>query len=33
MSSKDQLGGIIHTYQKYDPVNLQSPTRPDSDWY
>ena len=26
MSSRDRLGGIIHTYQKYDPVNLPSPT-------
>ena len=26
MSSRDDLGGIIHTYQKYDPVNLPSPT-------
>src|SRR3954451_20066276 len=31
MSSKDQLGGIIHTYQKYDPVNLPSPTAPPPD--
>jgi uncharacterized protein with von Willebrand factor type A (vWA) domain len=26
MSARDRLGGIIHTYQKYDPVNLPSPT-------
>jgi uncharacterized protein with von Willebrand factor type A (vWA) domain len=26
MSSRQELGGIIHTYQKYDPVNLPSPT-------
>src|SRR2546423_2105235 len=26
MNSRDELGGIIHTYQKYDPVNLPSPT-------
>lgn len=26
MSSKEKLGGIIHTYQKYDPVNFPSPT-------
>jgi uncharacterized protein with von Willebrand factor type A (vWA) domain len=25
------LGGIIHTYQKYDPVNLPSPTAPPPD--
>ncbi len=31
MSSKEQLGGIIHTYQKYDPVNLPSPTAPPPD--
>ncbi|MCI0361295.1 MAG: VWA domain-containing protein [Planctomycetaceae bacterium] len=23
-----KLGGIIHTYQKYDPVNLPAPTQP-----
>ncbi len=26
MSKRDRLGGVIHTYQKYDPVNLPSPT-------
>jgi uncharacterized protein with von Willebrand factor type A (vWA) domain len=26
MSSKDRLGGVIHTYQKYDPVHFPSPT-------
>src|SRR5438067_1127308 len=31
MSSRDKLGGIIHTYQKYDPVNLPSPTAPPPD--
>jgi uncharacterized protein with von Willebrand factor type A (vWA) domain len=31
MSSRDHLGGIIHTYQKYDPVNLPSPTAPPPD--
>ena len=31
MSSRDNLGGIIHTYQKYDPVNLPSPTAPPPD--
>jgi uncharacterized protein with von Willebrand factor type A (vWA) domain len=25
-SNKDSLGGIIHTYQKYDPVEFPSPT-------
>jgi uncharacterized protein with von Willebrand factor type A (vWA) domain len=31
MSSKESLGGIIHTYQKYDPVNFPSPTAPPPD--
>jgi uncharacterized protein with von Willebrand factor type A (vWA) domain len=31
MSSRDDLGGIIHVYQKYDPVNLPSPTAPPPD--
>jgi uncharacterized protein with von Willebrand factor type A (vWA) domain len=31
MSSRDDLGGIIHTYQKYDPVNLPGPTAPPPD--
>src|SRR5262245_56099900 len=31
MSNKHTLGGIIHTYQKYDPVNLPAPTRPPPD--
>jgi uncharacterized protein with von Willebrand factor type A (vWA) domain len=31
MSTPDRLGGIIHTYQKYDPVNLPSPTQPPPD--
>src|SRR5205809_7882460 len=26
MSTRDTLGGIIHTYQKFDPVNFPSPT-------
>src|SRR5437764_9457562 len=26
MSKRDDLGGIIHTYQKYDPVEFPSPT-------
>src|SRR5436190_112798 len=28
MSKRDSLGGIIHTYQKFDPVNFPSPTAP-----
>jgi uncharacterized protein with von Willebrand factor type A (vWA) domain len=31
MNSRDHLGGIIHTYQKYDPVNFPSPTAPPPD--
>jgi len=31
MSSRDTLGGIIHTYQKYDPVNLPGPNVPPPD--
>jgi uncharacterized protein with von Willebrand factor type A (vWA) domain len=31
MSNRDRLGGIIHTYQKFDPVNLPSPTAPPPD--
>jgi uncharacterized protein with von Willebrand factor type A (vWA) domain len=31
MSSSNQLGGIIHTYQKFDPVNFPSPTAPPPD--
>src|SRR5690242_6955027 len=31
MSSRDDLGGIIHTYQKYDPVNLPGPSAPPPD--
>src|SRR5262252_463941 len=31
MARRDTLGGIIHTYQKYDPVNLPSPTQPPPD--
>src|SRR5579875_4106969 len=26
MSKPEKLGGIIHTYQKYDPVQFPSPT-------
>src|SRR2546423_7193708 len=31
MSQRDRLGGIIHTYQKFDPVNFPSPTAPPPD--
>ncbi len=31
MSTADHLGGIIHTYQKFDPVNFPSPTAPPPD--
>jgi len=31
MSTKRELGGIIHTYQKYDPVEFPSPTAPPPD--
>ncbi|HZN32737.1 MAG TPA: hypothetical protein VFB80_02930, partial [Pirellulaceae bacterium] len=31
MANRDSLGGIIHTYQKYDPVNLPAPTQPPPD--
>src|SRR5439155_11511328 len=31
MSNKESLGGIIHTYQKFDPVNFPSPTAPPPD--
>src|SRR5215471_14418588 len=31
MTNRNTLGGIIHTYQKYDPVNLPAPTQPPPD--
>ena len=31
MSTPDRLGGIIHTYQKYDPMEFPSPTAPPPD--
>src|SRR5438128_10587495 len=31
MSTPNNLGGIIHTYQKFDPVNFPSPTAPPPD--
>ena len=27
MSSRETLGGVVHTYQKYDPVHFPSPTQ------
>jgi uncharacterized protein with von Willebrand factor type A (vWA) domain len=31
MPNKPKLGGVIHTYQKYDPKNFPSPTQPPPD--
>jgi uncharacterized protein with von Willebrand factor type A (vWA) domain len=31
MNTPDRLGGIIHTYQKFDPVHFPSPTAPPPD--
>src|ERR1700756_4811114 len=31
MSDPTRLGGVIHTYQKYDPVEFPSPTAPPPD--
>lgn len=31
MGDRKSLGGVIHTYQKYDPVNLPPPTQPPPD--
>src|SRR5262249_41332284 len=31
MSNRERLGGVIHTYQKFDPVNFPSPTAPPPD--
>ena len=31
MSTRDSLGGVIHTYQKYDPAEFPSPTTPPPD--
>jgi uncharacterized protein with von Willebrand factor type A (vWA) domain len=31
MSENPKLGGVIHTYQKYDPKNFPSPTQPPPD--
>jgi uncharacterized protein with von Willebrand factor type A (vWA) domain len=31
MNSRNKLGGIVHTYQKFDPVQFPSPTAPPPD--
>jgi uncharacterized protein with von Willebrand factor type A (vWA) domain len=31
MSNRETLGGVIHTYQKYDPASFPSPTAPPPD--
>src|SRR5690242_16381068 len=31
MPNRQHLGGVIHTYQKYDPKNIPSPTQPPPD--
>jgi uncharacterized protein with von Willebrand factor type A (vWA) domain len=31
MTTRDQLGGVIHTYQRYDPQHFPSPTQPPPD--
>jgi uncharacterized protein with von Willebrand factor type A (vWA) domain len=31
ITQRNSLGGVIHTYQKFDPANLPSPTRPPPD--
>src|SRR5262245_58858023 len=31
MNKPNDLGGVIHTYQKYDPANFPSPTAPPPD--
>src|SRR5262249_39945835 len=31
MTTRDNLGGIIHTYQKFDPLHFPSPTVPPPD--
>jgi uncharacterized protein with von Willebrand factor type A (vWA) domain len=31
MPTRETLGGVIHTYQKYDPVKFPSPTEPGPD--
>src|SRR5688500_16969889 len=31
MAHRDTLGGVIHTYQRYDPARFPSPTQPPPD--
>lgn len=31
MPKRDSIGGVIHTYQRYDPVRFPSPTQPPTD--
>src|ERR1700737_3648707 len=31
MNNRDHLGGVIHTYQKFDPTEFPSPTMPPPD--
>jgi len=31
MATRDTLGGVIHTYQRYDPTRFPSPTQPPPD--
>src|SRR5262245_53611123 len=31
MANRDSLGGVIHTYQRYDPAQFPSPTQPPTD--
>ncbi len=31
MATRQRIGGVIHTYQKYDPKNFPSPTQPPPD--
>ena len=31
MARRTQLGGVIHTYQRYDPQSFPSPTQPPPD--
>jgi len=31
MCTRHRIGGVIHTYQRYDPVNLPGPMRPQPD--
>src|SRR3954453_17395710 len=31
MANRETLGGVIHTYQRYDPAKFPSPTQPPPD--